>query len=76
VATEVRVFPLVVKGTGAPVSFLPPLIDALRGDGHTVKVVPVPYEFQVGAHHMLRFTSTRVRLSPPVDADDLREPSS
>lgn len=54
VATEVRVFPLVLKGTGAPVPFLPSLIDALRGDGHTVEVVPVPYEFQVDANHMLR----------------------
>lgn len=54
VAAEVRVFPLVLKGTGAPVAFLPSLIDALRRDGHTADVVPVPYEFQVDAHHMLR----------------------
>lgn len=54
VAPEVRVFPLVVKGTGDPVAFLPALVDRLRDDGHTVDVVAVPYEFQVGAHHMLR----------------------
>lgn len=54
VATEVRVFPLVVKGTGAPVLFLPSLMERLRGDGYLVETVGVPYEFQVGARHMLK----------------------
>ncbi len=70
VATEVRVFPLVLKGTGAPVSFLPALVDALRGEGHTVDVVPVPYEFQVDTHDMLRLRRRRARW--PVRSDPHR----
>lgn len=54
VATEVRVFPVVLKGTGAPVPFLPSLVERLRGAGHVVETVEVPYEFQVGARHVLR----------------------
>jgi SAM-dependent methyltransferase len=50
---EVRVFPLVVQATGAPVPFLDQLIDELRAQGHDVAVRDVPYEFQRGAHAML-----------------------
>ena len=48
VAREVRVFPLVVQGTGAEVPFLGALIDEFHGE-----VREVPYEFQRGAHAML-----------------------
>ncbi len=50
---EVRIFPLVVQATGAPVPFLHQLIDELRGQGHAATVRDVPYEFQRGAHMML-----------------------
>ena len=57
VAGQVRVFPLVVQGTGDPVSFLPALLDRLRGRGHGADVVTVPYEFQRDANQMLRLTA-------------------
>lgn len=50
---EVRVFPLVLQATGAPVPFLGRLVDELRAQGHDVAVRDVPYEFQRGAHAML-----------------------
>ena len=50
---EVRVFPLVVQGTGAAVPFLEPLCDELRADGLVVTVRRVPYTFQRGADTML-----------------------
>lgn len=50
---EVRVFPLVVHGTGAPVPFLGQLLDELTADGLSVALRDVPYEFQPGAHTML-----------------------
>ena len=53
VARQVRVFPLVVQGTGAPVPFLPRVLDRLCGDGHRVEVTRVAYEFQRGANQML-----------------------
>jgi hypothetical protein len=50
---EVRVFPLVVQGSGDPVPFL----DDLRTDLHTAglrtQLRPVPYRFQHGAQEML-----------------------
>ena len=50
---EVRVYPLVVKGTGDPVPFL----DGLRADLHAAGLPstlrPVPYRFQRGADRML-----------------------
>lgn len=55
VAEEVRVFPLVLQGTGQPVEFLPSLRTRLHNQfGITSEIVSVPYEFQVGAHHMLK----------------------
>jgi hypothetical protein len=57
VAGEIRVFPLVVQGTGAAVPFLPALLDRLGGLGHRAEVVDVPYEFQRGGHRMLTVTA-------------------
>ncbi|MDO9484993.1 MAG: hypothetical protein Q7K25_02915 [Actinomycetota bacterium] len=55
VAEEVRVFPLVLQGTGESVEFLPSLQARLQSQcGINSEIVSVPYEFQVGAHHMLR----------------------
>jgi SAM-dependent methyltransferase len=53
VAREVRVFPLVVQGTGAPVPFLPQLRAGLAAAGHRSRVATVPYRFQRGADQML-----------------------
>ncbi len=53
VAREVRVFPLVLQGTGDRVEFLPALLDRLRSEGRTADVRAVGYEFQVGASEML-----------------------
>jgi hypothetical protein len=50
---EVRVFPLVVQGTGDPVPFLGQLIDELRADGFAVSLRDVAFEFQRDAHTML-----------------------
>jgi hypothetical protein len=54
VGAEVRVFPLVVQGTGDPVPFLGRLVDELRAGGYGVDLRRVPYEFQRGADRMLR----------------------
>jgi len=56
---EVRVFPLVVMATGAPVPFLGRLVDEVRAAGHDAEVRGVPYEFQRGAHAMLRIVRRR-----------------
>ncbi|WP_037064263.1 methyltransferase domain-containing protein [Pseudonocardia acaciae] len=50
---EVRVFPLVVQGTGEPVGFLDELRTGLAASGHRTEVRDVPYRFQRGAHAML-----------------------
>jgi hypothetical protein len=50
---EVRIFPLVVQATAAPVPFLDRLIDEIRADGHDADIRDVAYEFQRGAHAML-----------------------
>ncbi|MEU4606546.1 class I SAM-dependent methyltransferase [Kribbella sp. NPDC023972] len=52
--SEVRIFPLVLQGTGDPVPFLPELLDAL--DGVTWDIRKVPYEFQSSANEMLVLT--------------------
>jgi len=54
VATEVRLFPLVLQQTGAPVPFLPTLVDRLRAAGIAAERRTVAYEFQRGANQMLR----------------------
>lgn len=57
VATEVRVFPLVLQGTGEAVEFLPSLRDRLEHRfGISSNIVAVAYEFQRGAHHMLQLS--------------------
>jgi SAM-dependent methyltransferase len=56
VAAEVRVFPLVVQGNGAPVPFLDQVRRYLAADGVGSEIRKVPYEFQRGADEMLVFT--------------------
>jgi hypothetical protein len=53
-SAEVRIFPLVIQGTGEPVTFLPSVLDSL--EGVTWEVRKVPYEFQAGANEMLVIT--------------------
>ena len=53
VAREVRVFPL-VNLDGRPSSHLPLVTAALEEEGYAAELVPVPFEFQVGATRMLR----------------------
>jgi hypothetical protein len=50
---EVRIFPLVVQGTGDDIDWLPELCDELLGLGLNIAERQVPYEFQVGADRML-----------------------
>ncbi|WP_238161895.1 class I SAM-dependent methyltransferase [Kribbella antibiotica] len=53
-SAEVRVFPLVLAGTGEAVPFLPEVLDEL--DGVRWEIRKVPYEFQTGADEMLVIT--------------------
>ena len=53
VAREVRVFPLLALGA-QPSPHVTPVTAALGGDGFTVRVERVPYEFQRGGNQMLR----------------------
>jgi SAM-dependent methyltransferase len=53
VAREVRVFPL-VNLDGRPSSHLPAVMQALEADGFMPELLPVDFEFQVGATKMLR----------------------
>jgi hypothetical protein len=53
VAAQVRVFPLVVQGNGAPVPFLDEVRSELAEDGLQSEIKKVPYEFQRGADEML-----------------------
>jgi hypothetical protein len=53
VGAEVRIFPLVVQGTGDEIGWLPELCDELRRLGLEVSERKVPYEFQTGADRML-----------------------
>lgn len=50
---EVRIFPLVVQGTGAPVAFLDDLRAELHALGHRSHLRDVPYRFQRGGNRML-----------------------
>ncbi len=52
-AGEVRVFPLVVQGNGAPVPFLDAVRRALAEGGTESEIRRVPYEFQRAADQML-----------------------
>jgi hypothetical protein len=58
IGAEVRIFPLVVQGTGADVEWLAAMCEELRSIGLTVEQRQVPYEFQVGADRMLVVRNT------------------
>tara|TARA_R110000868_G_scaffold31627_1_gene115795 strand:+ start:4390 stop:5106 length:717 start_codon:yes stop_codon:yes gene_type:complete len=57
VAREVRVFPL-INLDGRPSSHLPVVMRALEADGFDAELVPVDFEFQIGANKMLRVRRT------------------
>ena len=59
VATEVRVFPTVLRGAGEPVPFWDELMGDLQAAGLVTDQRKVPYEFQVGADTMLVLTHRR-----------------
>jgi hypothetical protein len=50
---EIRIFPVVVQGTGEPVAFLGALRDELHALGHRSQLQEVPYRFQRGGDQML-----------------------
>jgi SAM-dependent methyltransferase len=52
VSRQVRVFPTVVQGAGAPVPFWDELMADLVSTGLRTELRPVPYKFQVTATHM------------------------
>ena len=54
--SEVRIFPLVLQGTGEPVPYLQDMLQTL--EDVTWEIRKVPYEFQVGADEMLVITRT------------------
>ena len=54
VAREVRVFPLLTAFSGEVSPHLPAVMEALQGQGYTVEVRQVDYEFQKGGNTMLR----------------------
>lgn len=53
IAKEVRIFPL-INLDGRPSSHLPVVMRDLEKDGFEPELVPVPFEFQIGATRMLR----------------------
>jgi SAM-dependent methyltransferase len=54
VASEVRVFPLLVNMTGETSPFKQPVIQELEAQGYSVEIRQVPYEFQQGGNQLLR----------------------
>jgi hypothetical protein len=63
---EVRIFPVVVQGTGEPVAFLDALRAELGALGHASHLREVPYRFQRGGTQMLLIEcERRARLSRP-----------
>lgn len=56
VAKEVRIFPLLALG-GSGSRYVPPNAEACRQLGYTVSIERVPYEFQRGAHKMIRIVT-------------------
>jgi hypothetical protein len=50
---EVRIYPLVVQGSGDAVPFFARLVATLDDAGHRVEIRQVPYAFQRGANAML-----------------------
>jgi hypothetical protein len=63
VAREVRIFPLLALG-GIPSPHLAVVANAMRGDGFTVTIDAVPYEFQRGGNQMMRIATTSHQLRP------------
>ncbi len=59
VASEVRVFPLLINMTGERSGFVQPVIDAVQLQGHRVEICTVPYEFQKGGNEMMKITHSR-----------------
>lgn len=57
VASQVRIFPLLVNMTGIVSPWLTPVLKALRQQGYTADVKPVPYEFQKGGNQLLQVAS-------------------
>jgi SAM-dependent methyltransferase len=55
--SEVRIFPTVVRKTGAAVPFLPALRAGFAARGVASRLAKVPYQFQVGADEMLVFSA-------------------
>ncbi len=53
VARQVRVFPL-VKISGEPSPWLPPILDQLKVEGYTATIATVDYEFQRGGNQLLQ----------------------
>jgi Methyltransferase domain len=56
---EVRIFPVVVQGTGEPVAFLHALRAELQARGHRSHLRDVPYRFQRGGTQMLQIEAGR-----------------
>ncbi|MBR8835491.1 MAG: SAM-dependent methyltransferase [Stigonema ocellatum SAG 48.90 = DSM 106950] len=54
VATEVRIFPLLVNMTGETSPLLQPVMRELEAQGYAVEIRQVPYEFQKGGNKLLR----------------------
>lgn len=57
---EIRIFPVVVQGTGEPVAFLDDLRDELHVLGHRSHLRDVPYRFQRGGNQMLLIECARL----------------
>lgn len=62
---EVRIFPVVVQGTGDPVAFMDGLRSELHALGHHTELRDVPYRFQRGGDRMLR-----IGVGPAPDSAD------
>lgn len=60
VATEVRIFPLIALD-GSPSPLVEPAADALTGQGFSVSIEQVPYEFRRGGNKMMRILAPRTR---------------
>jgi hypothetical protein len=58
---EIRIFPVVVQGTGEPVAFLDVLRNELHVRGHRSHLRDVPYRFQRGGDQMLLIESGAYR---------------
>ncbi|MDF5728256.1 MAG: SAM-dependent methyltransferase [Rhizonema sp. PD38] len=54
VASEVRIFPLLVNMTAEISPFLQPVMRELEAQGYSVEIRQVPYEFQQGGNQLLQ----------------------